>query len=883
MGTSPNTPTTEFTLDVMGRYVCNGLDEALRSTDKTVHPDARPFDKIIIGGGTFGAVLANHLFNRDKTHAHRILVLEAGPIVLPEHAQNLPMLNTGEIWGVPWNSDSPKTWNREFPGLAYAVGGRSLFWGGWSPYFIESELPSPPWPAGVKSDLTQKTPENGNEPYLDQAARQLGTVTTNDFIHGSLHFALRDRLFAGLQYLPPNPNLTLAGNRGTLMTANRPEEELKHELEAPLAVQSSIERAGFFPFNKFSAVPLLIRAARMAQIEAEQSATGSLDEKNVKKRLMVVDNVHVIRLERIGRRITRIITNQGTIDVPQGGDVFIALGTIENTRMALNTLPNVRGLIGRNLMAHLRSNLTIRIKRSSLSGALDNELQVSALFVKGISKHADGTLGHFHVQITASGVGQLGMDSEAELFKKVPDIDGLDQFRGLTDEWIVLTLRGIGEMIGDKASADPLNRITLGGPQDNYDYGTPRALVRLEAGPAGSKDLALWDAMDKACDQLAVVFANGSPIQYLSSQGGGVWQVTPPAADARRDKLSSTHHEGGTLWMGDDPATSVTNEFGRFHESDNLYALGPALLPTMGSPNPLLSGIALARRTADRLLRPPQPTPVEPQFEPLFDGTEKTFKSWQTVGPGAFALIDGQIVAQTGGDLGLLYYAPRTFGDFVLRLQFRLDRLDDNSGIFVRFRDPRRAVPDRNNPSISYPYDNQAWVAVDTGFEVQIDELARGDASKGIPDGLDKHRTGAIYNIPIGLGEDAQIYRRGPVLQAGEWNDLEIRVTGNNYTVRLNGQQTTTFTNADTFRGRSPERDIHSGYVGLQAHTGRVAFRNIRVLAAIATAPAVTAREDVAILSDSEALAALSEEERMQADIQPRERKKGATPRKQPA
>src|SRR5438128_2152974 len=156
---------------------------------------------------------------------------------------------------------------------------------------------------------------------------------------------------------------------------------------------------------------------------------------------MVVPHAHLIRLERSGRRVIRIVTNQGSVDVPYQGKVFLALGTIENTRLALETVPNQRGLIGKNLMAHLRSNLTIRIPKSSLSPAVRaiKELAVSALFVKGIHQHTDSTLGHFHLQLTASGVGALGMNSEAELFKKIPNIDELDRFNDLTDDWIVIS------------------------------------------------------------------------------------------------------------------------------------------------------------------------------------------------------------------------------------------------------------------------------------------------------------------------------------------------------------------------------------------------------------------------------------------------------------
>jgi hypothetical protein len=47
----------------------------------------------------------------------------------------------------------------------------------------------------------------------------------------------------------------------------------------------------------------------------------------------------------------------------------------------------------------------------------------------------------------------------------------------------------------------------------------------------------------------------------------------------------------------------------------------------------------------------------------------------------------------------------------------------------------------------------------------------------------------------------------------------------------LNGQRTTSFVNSDTLRGQSPELYPHSGYLGLQSHTGNVAFRSIRILA----------------------------------------------------
>ena len=45
-----------------------------------------------------------------------------------------------------------------------------------------------------------------------------------------------------------------------------------------------------------------------------------------------------------------------------------------------------------------------------------------------------------------------------------------------------------------------------------------------------------------------------------------------------RDGLGTTHHESGTLRMGEDPATSVTTPNGRFQRVSNAYAIGPSLL-----------------------------------------------------------------------------------------------------------------------------------------------------------------------------------------------------------------------------------------------------------------------------------------------------------------
>ena len=142
MPTSPRAQRTDFSLDIAGRYICNGLDEALAS----LGPGARPFDLIVLGGGSFGAALASSC-SPTTSQVHRILVLEGGPLALPEHVQNMPLQGLGVppatsisqlrsegLDGQPREGygGCPGTpAHRSLPGLL--PGGRSLYFGGWSP------------------------------------------------------------------------------------------------------------------------------------------------------------------------------------------------------------------------------------------------------------------------------------------------------------------------------------------------------------------------------------------------------------------------------------------------------------------------------------------------------------------------------------------------------------------------------------------------------------------------------------------------------------------------------------------------------------------------------------------------------------------------------
>ncbi len=495
-------------------------------------------------------------------------------------------------------------------------------------------------------------------------------------------------------------------------------------------------------------------------------------------------------------------------------------------------------------------------------------LQCSALLVKG--KAPNGRT--FHFQITATGLSKLGTDSEAELFKKIPTLEHLQDMLRASDDTVVITIRGIGDM----TPRNPDSFIDLSTSEIDF-FERPKAVVHLGNAKASPQDFpgsaqtqndrTTWDAMDAVSDKIALIFAGDEPFDILAS---AISTIPVPAGTKaqrlanlaqfknRRDDLGTTHHDAGTMRMGDNIADAVANDFGRIHDTTNCYIAGPALFPTIGSPNPMLTGVALSRRTGDLLnggvLPGPDPV-VSPQseagFRPLFDGTAATFKNWRLAGPGGGGMLhaNGEMVSYGDGGLRLFFYATELFGDFTLRLQFRIfDLANHNSGVFVRFPRPTLDLTDPLKARIpnepSFDPGNPAWRPVIAGFEVQIDDNARGDSGKdfyGIkpePDGKFKNRTGAIYKIQAGdrvwhlnFNEPTvQNYTPGPALVPGVWFEYEIVVQGDDYTVFLTNLQTgerkriTSFHNTDAERGRAPS------CIGVQAYSGNtVAWRHIRI------------------------------------------------------
>ncbi|MDH6179906.1 putative cell wall-binding protein [Microbacteriaceae bacterium SG_E_30_P1] len=173
------------------------------------------------------------------------------------------------------------------------------------------------------------------------------------------------------------------------------------------------------------------------------------------------------------------------------------------------------------------------------------------------------------------------------------------------------------------------------------------------------------------------------------------------------------------------------------------------------------------------------PAAQEDGFQPLFDGTLESFEKWRLAGPGSFARQD-DCTLRTFGGLGLLWYTAEEFNSYRLQLDWKLVA-DHNGGIFVGFPNPG----------------NDPWVAVNQGYEIQIDATDADDRT-----------TGAIYTFQ-GADLEARDAALNPV---GQWNTYDIVVHDNTIKIYLNGALVNDFTSTD------PARDLAQGFIGLQNH-----------------------------------------------------------------
>jgi choline dehydrogenase-like flavoprotein len=822
----PDVQRTTFSLDVLGRFICNTWDEA------TLNPD---FDAVVIGSGMYGGYCAAKLFSESGLPGRtplRVLVLEAGPFLVHEHGQNIPDLGLTNpfrptidtfsaeagktrhlVWGLGWRG------NTGFPGTAYCVGGKSLYWGGWCPRLTHRDLAQ--WPAGIREYLTSPPFFGTNLPNrLTSAAPadvyeavefEIGVKPPDDFVFDPIAGPGEEPGSLGL-------NAALGARLADALAALRTQGEQRLALAPqppPIAVQTQSFVSGVFSPDKFSSLTLLMAALRNARSQPDAAA-----------RLFLVPNAHVSRIvvpdvdrDGVSSRGFRASGIEVFVDgerrflpVKPSCAIVLASGCIESTRLALECFPTepdspAAERIGRNLMAHLRFDFPFQVDRPAFSAwvqaqtgkRLRDQLQTASFHIQG-----DTSDGRFHFQVY--GTGDNSGNPEGLLYRMIPDREVARRLAGMQSPGMInLVIRACGEMNGDRTApihAPQTSWIDLAADIDRDNlFDHRRAFVHY----ADQGQAAIWRHMRQAAEKLALELG----------------ALSLPPED--RHEVGSTWHDSGTLFMGDDPAGSVTDELGHFHHIANIACADQALFPTVGSANPVLTGLGLARRVAETIVdRRTSTRDLMSQeiaseraegFEFLLEGANAGL--WQPNNPRLNEarphLIAGGSILEVHGDAGagvLFFDGQQELEDFELRLQWKafLDAGGDltaNSGIFLRAPRP--------------PLELDGAGFYDRCAEVQIDDT--GYDNKRHRFGSPLHRTGAIYGRFPGRCAVQKLPSSDGT--EGYWNEFRIIVQGRRLVVWLNGLLAS--------EGDLPPEFVHPGFIGLQYHTGKVQFRQVRV------------------------------------------------------
>jgi hypothetical protein len=166
----------------------------------------------------------------------------------------------------------------------------------------------------------------------------------------------------------------------------------------------------------------------------------------------------------------------------------------------------------------------------------------------------------------------------------------------------------------------------------------------------------------------------------------------------------------------------------------------------------------------------------------LFNGKDLT--GWKTPDPNPFwKVADGVLVGENNPEKkGSMLYTTASYGDFELEAEAR-------------------------------------WQGeIDSGFMLRKPEL---QLQIGVSRSLKKDMTGSFY---VGkYPEEAQAKDAAKLLKPGDWNKFKLQAKGNTFTVWINDQPASQFTDAK-YAGPGP--------IGLQIHGGlamKVEFRNLRI------------------------------------------------------
>jgi len=543
----------------------------------------KKYDAIIVGTGAAGGIVACLLAEAGKS----ILLLERGrdlsfADVGRDHLRNQRLAiyghNAGpELIGNPRVFVDPQGRSRlvkphelDYHNNAACIGGGTRVYGAqaWrfhpndfrmaSKYGVPEDSSLADWP------ITYET----LEPFYERAEWELGVAGDGHDIQNEIP---RKRNYP-LPPVPPSPH-TVALQHGARQLGWR-------TTPVPLLINTEAYRGRSSCIGcKYCvgfACPTDAKTGTQNTVIPRALATGNCELKTstVAETIETDDRGNVIG-------ISYFVNSSGTPqrETARSKLVIVSAGAIESARLLLNSrssfhpagLGNEYDQIGRNLQGHLYPR-AYGISPTRVFNGIGPGVTVAT------------------IQFNHDNPGIIGGGMLADDFIK-PPIDfwydslppdlprwGLENKRFMRDNYTrVMHVRGPVQDI-----PNPEGRVTVDDTVRDK-WGIPVARLSGTTHPATVE---------------AAEFMRERGEQWLRASGcERVWSTQPGLI------LSGRQHQAGTCRMGSDAKTSVTDEWGRIHNHDNLFVVDGSLHVTNGGFNPVLTIMALAFRSAEYIAR----------------------------------------------------------------------------------------------------------------------------------------------------------------------------------------------------------------------------------------------------------------------------------------
>jgi glucose dehydrogenase len=507
-------------------------------------------DICIIGSGISAAMVAERLA---RTTSASILVIEAGdeaPALAKRAAARERFMRYGEN---PWGQDHLEGYEVEGPlqSRSMMVGGLAMHWGGVTPRFAPEDFRHKS-AYGVGTDWPISYEEL--DPFYQEAEELMGVAGEQ----GPPDLDPRAKRF-------PMPPLPLTYNLELLK---------KWASSAGIATWSQPSAKNSVPYRGRAQCCRNDTCSPICPVGAKYSPDFTWNELRRTRRIRLVTRTLVRRLvlDSSGKKIvsaTAVDRDRPDQPVEIHAKTFVvAAGYVWSSHLLLlSNVGNSLGLVGKYLTGHRNVGGYVDLPLRLYPGMNEQHSLVTKQFMR--SKPGAPFIRH-DLRIWESSVGKaprLADDSGALMLGDAV----LDDWRNRTKTGTA-RVRAYYDVLPDRSS-----ELSLDGTRKNA-YGDPLPKLAFRDAP---ESVALRGQTE---DSIKTLFAD------MARAGNG--KLLRTNVDNFQD------HPAGGCRMGNDPATSVVDSWGRLHDHENLFVVGAPTSVSGSCANATLTFCALSLRSA---------------------------------------------------------------------------------------------------------------------------------------------------------------------------------------------------------------------------------------------------------------------------------------------